>query len=232
MACSRDAQQASSRNIRARCSVVDWGVFGDRCLGFYFRCFVPGARGRPVEAPFGSEFDAASDRFLERLRHMLRGRPDLLDKLGCLEFELEVQLHCGRGFYDEEDHTYFYGRVDPAGEHIVLQIATDEVLGGTREGNEALDVVIHELTHVLDLLEEPPGMLPFWDEASAVRFIELRDVEIVEIEQGRSRLDPYALNNEVEFLAVAVETYFAAEASFRTDCPEIAGLFDNYFGLA
>lgn len=206
-------------------------VFSERCLGFCFRCFVAGPDGQPVEASDGADFHEASERFLERVRYMLRGRPDLLDGLGCLEQELEVQLHCGEGFYDEDDHVYFYGRVEPVGDHIVLQIATDEVLGGTRAGNEALDVVVHELTHVLDLLEEPPGVLPFWDAASIERFVELRDAEVAALEAGRSVLDPYALINEVEFLAVAVETYFAASARFREACPELAWLFDGYFRL-
>ncbi len=203
----------------------------EACQGFYFRCFVPGADGTPVETTDGEGFQAASETFLERLRHMLRGRHDLLDTLGCLENGLEVRLHCGRGFWDEDNHVYFYGRVSPMGDQVVLEIATDEVLQGAREGNEALDVVIHELTHVLDLLEAPPGMLPFWSEAEEMRFRELREAEIGRLETGRSCLDPYALNNEVEFLAVAVETFFARPQVFAAGSLELNALFTEYFAL-
>jgi hypothetical protein len=199
------------------------------CHGFYFRAFVPGKKGKPKEVDDAPGFAEAEDRFVQRVQEVLRGRPDLLHILGCLEHGLEVRLHSGSGFHGEENEVYFFGSVESDGDQIILEISIEEVLLGARNGHEALDVVVHELVHVLDHLDEPMGMLPFMEESERSDFIRLREDERVKIQQGQSCLDPYALTNDMEFLAVAVETYFARPYQLATTSHKLYQHIDRYF---
>lgn len=199
------------------------------CHGFYFRAYVPGKDGNPVEVDDAPGFAEAEERFVLRVQEVLRGRPDLLHILSCLENGLEVRLHSGSGFVEEENETYFFGSVESDGDQLILEISIEEVLLGARAGHEALDVVVHELAHVLDHLEEPIGFLPFLDPADRAEFQGLRADEIVKIEAGQSCLDRYALTNDMEFLAVAVETYFARPYQLATTSHKLYQHIDRYF---
>ena len=204
----------------------------ETCQGFVFSAFRAGPGGRPVATPETAETRAAEDIFLQKVNWMLRGRPDLLDMLGCIEGSLEVHLHYGTGFFDEADHGYFYGRVTEDGDSVVLAVATDEILEGGRTGHEVLDVVIHEVTHVLDLLDDRPmGDLPGWDEEERGWFEELRAQEREALEQGRSAMDAYALTDDREFLAVLVETFFVLPEELRKTSPALFALMHAYFNV-
>jgi|GEM_PF-3146910 len=199
------------------------------CHGFYFRAYVPDAQGFPQEVDDAPGFKEAEDAFVSRVQEVLRGRPDLLHILGCLENGLEVRLHSGSGFADEDEEEYFFGSVTLDGDQLVLEISTEEVLLGARGGHEVLDVVVHELTHVLDHLDEPLGMLPFLDPEERREFVRLRTDEREKIEAGASCLDPYALKNDMEFIAVTVETYFARPYQLATTSPKLYQHIDRYF---
>ena len=204
----------------------------DSCQGFVFTAYRPGPDGRPEPAPETPETRAAEDIFLQKVNWMLRGRPDLLDTLGCIEGSLEVHLHYGTGFLDEGDHGYFYGRVTEEADSLVLEVATDEILQGGRSGHEVLDVVIHEVTHVLDLLDDRPmGDLPGWDDEERAQFEALRALERAAIEAGTSALDSYALTDDREFLAVLVETFFVLPEELRHSSPGLFSLLHAYFDV-
>ena len=199
------------------------------CHGFFFRSYVPGKNGMPVEVDEAQGCQEAEEAFVLRVQEVLRGRPDLLQILGCLDNGLEVRLHSGSGFVHEDDEVYFFGSVQADGDQLVLEISTDEVLLGARAGHEVLDVVVHELTHVLDHLEEPRGMLPFIDPAEQRDFVQLRERERLKIKDGASCLDKYALINDMEFLAVAVETFFARPYELATTSHKLYQHIDRYF---
>lgn len=201
------------------------------CQGFTFQALIPGPDGKPIPAPDGVGFSEAEDTFIEKLNWMLRGRPDLVELLSCLDHALDVRIHCGTGFFDEDGHVYFYGRVTHQGDGLVMEIATDEVLEGGREGHEVLDVVIHELTHVLDMIDEDggDGELPWWSAEDRARFLHLREAERAAIAAGTSAIDDYALTSDMEFLAVAVETFFVLPAELQKTSPGLCALFADYF---
>jgi len=203
------------------------------CQGFTFQAFIAGLDGKPVPVDGGEAVRRAEDIFIEKVNWMLRGRPDLLQLLGCLDHALEVHMHCGTGFYDDEGHVYFYGRVTFEGDGLVLDIATDEVLEGGREGHEVLDVVIHEITHVLDMVDEDgeDGMLPFWTEEERALFVRLREIEKALIREGNSAIDSYALSSDMEFLAVTVETFFVLPAELQKTSPGLYDFLAGYFAV-
>ncbi len=201
------------------------------CQGFSFQAYVPGPDGRPIPAPDGVGFAAAEDTFLEKLNWMLRGRPDLIELLSCLDTPLDVRIHCGTGFFDEDGHVYLYGRVTDEGDGLVLEIATDEVREGGRDGHDVLDVVIHEMTHVLDMIgeDDDPGLLPWWSAEQRALFVRLREAEKPAIADGRSAIDRYALTSDMEFLAVTVETFFVLPAELKKTSPGLYDLLADYF---
>jgi Mlc titration factor MtfA (ptsG expression regulator) len=49
------------------------------------------------------------------------------------------------------------------------------------------------------------------------------------IEKGHSDINPYALTNEAEFLAVASEYFFEKPDEFKTRHPELYGQLSNIF---
>ena len=203
------------------------------CKGFTFQAFIAGIDGQPVAVDGGLAVREAEDIFVEKVNWMLRGRPDLLELISCLDNALDVRFHCGTGFFDDDGHVYFYGRVTDDGDGLVLDIATDEVLEGGREGHGVLDVVIHELTHVLDMVDEEgeDGMLPFWSADDRALFVRLREAEKAAIGRGDSAIDSYALTSDMEFLAVGVETFFVLPAELQKTSPGLYDLFQDYFGV-
>ncbi len=201
------------------------------CQGFTFQAMVPGPDGRAVPTSDAAGFAQAEDTFIEKLNWMLRGRPDLVELLSCLDHALDVRIHCGTGFFDEEGHVYFYGRVTHTGDGLVLEIATDEVLEGGRDGHAVLDVVIHEITHVLDMIDddEGDGLLPWWGPDEREQYVRLREAEKESIADGTSAIDDYALTSDMEFLAVTVETFFVLPAELRKTSPGLYDLLAAYF---
>lgn len=197
--------------------------------GFIFTCWVPDEDGVPEEVDDAPGFAEAQDAFIARVQEVFRGRPDLLRIISFLDEGLEVRLHCGRGFVDEDSEVYFFGSVQDEDGQLILEISTEEVLLGARAGHEALDVVVHELVHVLDHLDDPQGMLPFMEPDERREWVRLRDHEREKIEDGASALDKYALTNDMEFLAVAVETFFARPQALAISSPKLFQLIDRYF---
>lgn len=186
------------------------------CLGFYFVPYAPDADGFPDETDDLPGFTQAEKLFMDRVRFMLCGRDDYLQALSCLENALEVRLHTGGVFGDGD--VWFEGRVTREADQIVLELAIDEIIAPQ---GQALDVVAHEVAHVLDMMSEHDGMLPFLDRQERAEWEDLRALEKARIAAGRSPLDAYALTNDREFLAVAVETFFARSVKLRLGAPRL-----------
>lgn len=206
----------------------------EQCEGFYFRHFdADPATGKPVETSENPHFLEAEDVLMERVRNMFKGRPDLLQKISCLENGLEVRLYEGTGFVDFEDNVYFYGRATLNGDLFVLELATEEILRGGVGAHEALDVVIHEIAHILDFLSGSvtgkDGLLPGWSAEEIEQYVYTRERERRKIRQGASAIQRYALTDDSEFLAVCIETFFARPVALRQTSPELYDLMRTYF---
>lgn len=200
------------------------------CLGFFFRYFRADSRGRPREVDSDDHFAAAEDAFLNRMREVLQGRPDVLHAAGCMEEPLEVRLHGGDGFWDWDEQLHFYGRVHDDGAGLVLELATEQILDGCGGDHTALDVVVHELIHVLDHMgERDDGLLVGWEPHEIEAFVAAREAAVERLRAGDSPLDPYALTSNGEFLAVVGETFFARPHDLRRAEPELYELFAQWF---
>ncbi|MGE0200185.1 MAG: zinc-dependent peptidase [Candidatus Melainabacteria bacterium] len=211
---------------------------GEACEGFIFRYFVPGEAGETLEvdASEGPHFSETEEKIFQRIRSVLVNRQDLLGLLGCLPNGLEIHLYqtTGRvGFRDHENEIYFFGRTTNDGDSTIMEFATDEVLHGGTGDHDVLDVVVHEMVHVLDFFNgyDEEGLLPGLSGIQRERFEAERLEEMKKIITGQSPLDKYALRDHAEFLAVLVETFFVKPVPLRHSNPVLYELLTEYFRL-
>lgn len=199
------------------------------CQGFIFQYFVPDNEGDPVRARRDKTFLQAEDKVLQRTREILVQRYDLLETISCFDPPLEVHLYRGQTFRDIEDQHYFYGRVTFDGDTRVMELAVEEVLKTFGGFGEVMDIVAHELMHVLDYLDDIPGFLPGWSHKQREAFKAARSLERKAIMKGESPLHRYALVSQEEFLAVLGEVYFTQPKVLEAANPLLFQLMNQYF---
>lgn len=205
--------------------------FDGDCAGFIFRYFAAGPLGNRIETkPTESDLDA-ENIIITRINQVLTDRFDLLTQLCCLENGVEIRLHQGHGFHDEADEVYFFGRTTVHGDDAILEFATDEVLyGGGENHGDVMDVIVHELMHLLDYLDDDDGILPGWNSKQRKQFEQARAEEWAKLQTGQpTPLVTYALTNDVEFLAVLAEAYWTREAELLASSPVLHQIMDDYF---
>jgi Mlc titration factor MtfA (ptsG expression regulator) len=141
----------------------------------------------------------------------------------------EVLLYPG-----EFSHNYRVGREDLAGQAhpwgtVILSVPA--LRDGFRIPDDGRHVGLHEFVHLLDLdRTQFDGLPEGLSDAQARRWAAVREAEMERMRQGRSILDIYGAHNPVEFLAVAVETFFEKARALRRDNPDLYGLLAAYFG--
>jgi len=85
------------------------------------------------------------------------------------------------------------------------------------------NTAIHEFVHLLDKSDGatdgiPENLLPH---EYAVPWVKMMHQEMHRIEEGKSDINPYALTNEAEFLAVAAEYFFEKPGQLKIKHPGI-----------
>ncbi|EHQ28733.1 M90 family metallopeptidase [Mucilaginibacter paludis] len=94
------------------------------------------------------------------------------------------------------------------------------------------NAAIHEFVHLLDKSDGatdgvPENLMPH---EYAMPWLQMMHREMHRIEEGKSDINPYALTNEAEFLAVASEYFFEKPQQFQTKHPEIYRQLSQIFG--
>ncbi len=97
--------------------------------------------------------------------------------------------------------------------------------------DDGFHVGLHEFAHLLDVDQTqfdgiPVGLAP----ARHREWLDLLENEMRRLRQGRSVLDPYGAEEPVEFLAVAIETFFELPLLMRKRHLELYGTLAGYFG--
>jgi MtfA peptidase len=96
--------------------------------------------------------------------------------------------------------------------------------------DDGYHVGIHEFAHLLDVDRTRFDGIPVGLDAAQVRvWIELRDKEMERLRKGNSVLDPYGASDPVEFLGVAVESFFELPQALRQRHRELYALLADYF---
>lgn len=208
------------------------------CEGFHFRYFVADKSGRKREKKTpDAYFVKAENRFLDIVVNVLLNRQDLLEGIMCMDNGLEVHLYKGTGFQDFRNEVYFFGRVTQEDDQMVMELATEEILAARRttaeapHGHEALNVVIHELVHVLDFMDDEDGVMPGWDKREIDRFTQARTGELKKLRANCSPLDAYALTSRTEFIAVLAETYFLKPDELKASSKTLYNLMKSFFRI-
>jgi Mlc titration factor MtfA (ptsG expression regulator) len=132
----------------------------------------------------------------------------------------------GRDYsFDEDDLS---GQAHPWGTVILSVPALEESFDFPDDG---FHVGIHEFAHLLDVDQTrfdgvPRGL----DAARRREWLEVVDKEMDRLRRGKSVLDSYAAEDPVEFLAVAVETFFERPLALRQRHREVYAILRDYFG--
>jgi Mlc titration factor MtfA (ptsG expression regulator) len=132
----------------------------------------------------------------------------------------------GRDYsFDESDLS---GQAHPWGT-VILSVPA--LLDSFDDPDDGYHVGLHEFAHLLDVDQThfdgvPRGL----DPARAREWVDLVDREMDRLRRGKSVLDPYASESRVEFLAVAVETFFERPLEMRARHREVYALLRDYFG--
>lgn len=93
------------------------------------------------------------------------------------------------------------------------------------------NTAIHEFVHLVDKSDGAIDGIPenLITHEYALPWLKLMHQEMHRIEKGHSDIDPYALTNEAEFLAVASEYFFEKPDQFKTKHPELYAQLSNIF---
>ncbi|QHS63773.1 M90 family metallopeptidase [Chitinophaga agri] len=100
----------------------------------------------------------------------------------------------------------------------------------TSSGTE--HTAIHEFVHLLDMSDGATDGVPenLMRHEYAVPWLKMMHEEMRAIEQGRSDINPYAVTNEAEFLAVTSEYFFQKPEKFKQHHPEMYAQMSRIFG--
>lgn len=94
------------------------------------------------------------------------------------------------------------------------------------------NTAIHEFVHLLDMSDGatdgvPENLMPH---EYTVIWLKMMHEEMRRIEAGKSDINPYALTNEAEFLAVASEYFFEKPDQLKSHHPEMYQQLSQIFG--
>lgn len=85
------------------------------------------------------------------------------------------------------------------------------------------NTAIHEFVHLLDKSDGATDGIPenLMPHQYIIPWVKMIHQEISKIEQGKSDINPYAITNEAEFLAVVSEYFFEKPAQFKEKHPDL-----------
>jgi len=128
--------------------------------------------------------------------------------------------------YTFENHE-LAGQAHPWGTVILSVPALFESFDDPDDGYH---VGIHEFAHLLDVHQTHFDGIPAGLDASrSAEWAALVEKEMDRLRRGKSALDPYGAEDPVEFLAVAVESFFEAPLAMRQRHREVYQILSDYF---
>ncbi|MGE9266969.1 MAG: zinc-dependent peptidase [Verrucomicrobiales bacterium] len=139
--------------------------------------------------------------------------------------------------YEVEDDEGRDVRLGESWESGSVVLSWKSVLGGGRNEEDGLNVVLHEFAHQLDQEDGSADGLPILADGMSYRdwaraFRGSYERFCAEVERGRRTvLDPYGATDPAEFFAVATETFFEKPRQLRESHGEIYVQLQAYYGL-
>jgi Mlc titration factor MtfA (ptsG expression regulator) len=113
-----------------------------------------------------------------------------------------------------------------------MLLSRGALMAGFSKSAGAGNAAIHEFVHLLDKADGETDGVPeyFMAHEYAVPWLKMMHHEMHKIKEGHSDLNPYALTNEAEFLAVAAEYFFEKPDQLKHKHPEIYEQLSKAFG--
>jgi len=113
-----------------------------------------------------------------------------------------------------------------------MLLSRGALMAGFSKSAGAGNAAIHEFVHLLDKADGETDGVPEYLMAHeyAVPWLKMMHHEMHRISEGKSDINPYALTNEAEFLAVAAEYFFEKPDQLKHKHPEIYELLSKAFG--
>jgi Mlc titration factor MtfA (ptsG expression regulator) len=126
------------------------------------------------------------------------------------------------------DESELSGQAHPWGTLILSVPSLEESFDDPDDGYH---VALHEFAHLLDVDQTRfDGVPAGFDEERSRTWLALVEKELERLRRGKSALDPYAGEDPMEFLAVAVETFFERPLALRRRHAEVYATLRDYFG--
>lgn len=134
-------------------------------------------------------------------------------------------------FQFEGEHRNIMGMVGSGymnGQMLLSRAALEK---GFSRSSGSENAALHEFVHLLDKSDGATDGVPenLMAHAYAVPWLKMMHQEMRRIEAGKSDLNPYALTNEAEFLAVAAEYFFEKPEKFQRMHPELYARLSEIF---
>ena len=116
--------------------------------------------------------------------------------------------------------------------HGPVLVAWDEVQDDVHHAGDGRNVVYHEFSHKLDMLDGVTDGTPPMSEELAARWVPVCTAVYEAVVEGRAGhvLDDYAGVNPSEFFAVATEAFFDDPVALRSEHPDLYECFADYYG--
>lgn len=137
-----------------------------------------------------------------------------------------------KDFQFEGEHRNILGMVGSGYMNGQMLLSRAALVKGFSEASGNENTAIHEFVHLLDKADGATDGVPenLIAHEYAVPWLKMMHQEMHRIEAGKSDINPYALTNEAEFLAVASEYFFEKPQKFQHKHPELYDMLSLIFG--
>lgn len=112
-----------------------------------------------------------------------------------------------------------------------MLLSRQALLKGFSSVSGTENAAIHEFVHLLDKSDGATDGIPenLLSHEYAVPWLKMMHQEMRRIEEGKSDINPYAITNEAEFLAVASEYFFEKPELFQHTHPDLYEMLSRMF---
>lgn len=113
----------------------------------------------------------------------------------------------------------------------IMILSKPALIGGFQNSMDKKNVGIHEFVHLLDAADGEYDGIPqiFMENQYIAPWLEIMRKEIVRINKGLSKMNPYGATNPIEFFAVASEYFFEHPQALQKENPELYNMLSLVF---
>ncbi|MDD7886593.1 zinc-dependent peptidase [Flavivirga sp. 57AJ16] len=125
-------------------------------------------------------------------------------------------------FYSHTNNAYHKGEFNPKLKALVL--SWEDFVQGFHDGNDNLNLGIHELTHAIhinSMKERDVSAIIFSDSFKELSALFSENESLRDMLKESDYFRKYAFTNQFEFLAVAIENFMETPQEFQSQFPEV-----------